>query len=238
MLLDVHFYCLNFENLERKKNMQRRFNHLGLLEYCTFYDGVSFQDKRIDPSDINKKATSCSYGHLDMIKNFYYNSNFSFGIFCEDDIFLRKDLKEKLPSILSDMHSMELDTLLLGYLAGGTEIESSHFYSPLPCDNPDFKYYTYPFHTWGTQMYILSRNHAKHFLDKYTEECIRHLKTNPDTPFAADFIFTKEGKKNALIRPIMAIEDNLSFESIAHSGQQNFHRECFQKDYKPDIFEE
>jgi hypothetical protein len=235
---EVHFYCLNFQNAERKLKMQRRFGQLGVLENCTFYDGVSFEDERIDPQDVNKRATSCCYGHLDMIRNFYYNSNYSFGIFCEDDIFIRKELKEKVPTILANMRALQLDVLLLGYLCTGVEEFPQFFSKRTGADLTEFSYYEYPFSTWGTQMYILTRPHAAFLLEKYTADYIRTLINNSLTPFSADFIFTKEGDKRALIRPIMAIEDNPTMTDYSDIWQQNFHLQCFHNEYKPNVFVE
>ena len=48
------FYCLNYNNEQRKKDMQRRFDTLKLK--CIFSPGVNFTDKRIsDYSELISK---------------------------------------------------------------------------------------------------------------------------------------------------------------------------------------
>ena len=77
---NCEFYCLSFNNEERKNNMIERFNNLGIE--CKFFQGVSYNDKRI-LSTLKKNAKrlwSMTYGHLDIIFNFYYNSKKNFAI--------------------------------------------------------------------------------------------------------------------------------------------------------------
>ena len=68
------FYCLSYNNKERKAAMASRFQQLNL--HVNFYDGVNFEDNRILLKDNNndntnvKKCWSCMYGHLDMINKF------------------------------------------------------------------------------------------------------------------------------------------------------------------------
>ena len=44
-----------------------------------------------------------------MIYNFYYKTNKKYGIFCEDDIHIHKDLIEIMPKILLDFNILNLD---------------------------------------------------------------------------------------------------------------------------------
>ena len=68
----IEFYCLNYNNPERNKSMAERFERLDIS--CNFYHGVGKDDKRFENIIINLPY-SCMYGHLDMIYNFYYNTN-------------------------------------------------------------------------------------------------------------------------------------------------------------------
>jgi hypothetical protein len=63
------------------------------------------------------------YGHLDMLRLFL-NEGTKFGIFCEDDILIRRDFGDHLPQIVAHFKELELDVLLLGNL----------------CSNPNFRY--------------------------------------------------------------------------------------------------
>jgi GR25 family glycosyltransferase involved in LPS biosynthesis len=236
------FYCLSHKNDERKNNMKRRFNTLNIN--CVFNEGVSYEDHRIKKhgSEFNdKKAFSCCYGHLDMISHFYHRTNKDFGIFCEDDIFIHKDLAVNIDKIISDAIHLKLDVLLLGYLLR-IQLDKHNTNSDFPfkCGINEIQekpFYYFDFHdtTWGTQMYMISRSHAKYLLNKYNQQYADETLTNKDLiPFIADFIFTKEGNR-ALISPILAVEDNINFYE-KDSIQYVFHNECFQLHYNKELF--
>ena len=56
-------------------------------------------------------------GHLDMLKKFMKSDSESEnGIFCEDDIYIRKGILTYLPEIISSSRRRSLDIVLLGYL--------------------------------------------------------------------------------------------------------------------------
>ena len=238
------FYCLNYNNEQRKKDMQRRFDTLKLK--CVFSPGVNFADKRISDyseliDDATKRVWSCMYGHLDMIHDFYYNTNKDFGIFCEDDIYLHKNLYNYLPRICLDFMSLKLDVLLLGYLLQTDPNDGSDFtMKRLFINGSPFTYYSFPDYVWGTQMYMLSRSHAKYLLDKYGlppngSICYAERTTSDKsiTPFSADWTLTKEGNR-AIITPIVVVEDNAT--DYAHDGQGSFHKKCFELHFKENLF--
>lgn len=217
--------------------MTNKFKKLNLD--CFISKGVSFEDKRISQYQIDdhtKKSWSCMYGHLDMIYDFYYKSNKDFCIFCEDDILIHKDIKHLLPVVISDFQDLDLDVLLLGYLLRS----SARMYSYLPqftqikANNNIFEYYNYSNDVWGTQMYMLSRKHAKAILNKYYSSYAQQTLTNKMlTPFSADWTITKDGKR-ALIYPILSIEDGSS--EYADESQKQYHASCFVANYIPDIY--
>ena len=106
-------YCLSFKNPIRKSQMDDRFQELNLR--YTFHEGVGMDDPRIFNNG-GGGCWCCMLGHIDMIKNFYENSEKEYGIFCEDDIYIHKDFCKVLPDIIKDFNLMNLDVLLLGYL--------------------------------------------------------------------------------------------------------------------------
>ena len=229
-------YCLSFNNLKRREEMENRFKQLDIT--CLFYDGVNNNDPRIFNNN-GFGAWSCMIGHLDMIQNFYENSEKEFGIFCEDDIFIHKDFVKKLPDIIEDFKLMELDVLLLGYLIpfkissqyNGFELKSVNNDS-----NNDLKYvyHNYPNDLWGAQMYMLTKKHAKYLLDKYTiEYAIRTLNDNTLQPFSSDWTITKEGNK-ALTYPMLAVET--ADKKSGHQGQDIFHENCKNLNYDPNMY--
>ena len=246
--MSYQFYCLSFKNEIRRINMCRRFNQVNID--CIFYEGVSFEDDRIKKhvglSDHTKRTFSCAYGHLDMITKFYYETDKDYGIFCEDDIYIHKELAIDLPSIISDN---KFDILLLSYLLPFT-VRSEYIGFELKAGSPKtgkYKYHNYPDDTWGAQMYMMTREHAKYVIDTYSHDYadrtliqlpINQLKCNLPvedcsvsnvqrcklTPFSSDWLFTKDGNR-ALIAPILATEDNQSF--YTDLGQREFHKKCF-----------
>ncbi len=236
----VHFSCLNYKNDERKMEMQRRFN-IAEIE-CVFYNGIDFNDDRIARySDLIDNATkrvwSCMYGHLDMISDFYYKTNKEFGIFCEDDIYIHKNLNKYLPRICMDFKCLNLDVLLLGYLLQDKAYENNDCsLKTLPVSCSPFSYYSFPDYVWGTQMYMLSRKHCKYLLDKYDEKseyAFRSINDKAIIPFAADWTLTKEGNR-ALINPILIVENNST--DYSNEGQLNFHKKCFDKHFERELF--
>ena len=234
------FYCLNYNNEQRKKDMQRRFETLKIK--CIFSKGVDFADERISRysellDDATKRVWSCMYGHLDMIHDFYYNTKKDYGIFCEDDIYLHKNLTNYWPRICLDFSSLKLDVLLLGYLLHTDPNDSEDFtMQRLFINGSPFTFYSFPDNVWGTQMYMLSRDHAKYLLDKYGSHsgyAERTINDKSITPFSADWTLTKEGKR-CIINPIIVVEDNNT--NYDNEGQGAFHKKCFDLHFKENLF--
>ncbi len=149
-------YCLSYNNLERKNNMEMRFKQVAPLIDYYIYDGVNNNDERLSKIKY-KRVWSCMYRHLDMIKMFYYDKTIDYGIFCEDDILIHKDFGKLIPTIIDDFKYLNLDVLLLGYLIYFTPSDTYSFYQ----SKINHKYYNYADNLWGTQMYILSKENAK-----------------------------------------------------------------------------
>ena len=234
--MDINYdiYCLSYNNVKRKTQMENRFQELNLK--CTFHKGSSVNiDDQIVINRKNIASWSCMLGHLDMIKHFYENSEKEYGIFCEDDIYIHKDFKLLLPNIIEDFKLMNLDVLLLGYLIQ-FKIESKHIMFNLKSHSNDLKYtyYNYPDDLWGAQMYMLTKKHAKYILDKYTIYYpIRTFTDNTLVPFSSDWTITKEGNR-ALIYPMLAVE--IADKISGHQGQDTFHENCKNFNYNPDIY--
>ena len=226
----VGFYCLSYNNYG-KTSMQEIFLKLGVE--AEIYSGVSFQDRRIAKiEDRLKRTWSTCYGHLDMIRSFY-ESDKEYGIFCEDDIIIRKDFIKNLPEILTDFNKLKLDILMLGYLCENKIDEYSNF--PTFLDKGTFKYLRYPDDLWGTQMYMISRAHALKILSKYYYGYAEKTLINRElTPFSADWTITKEGNR-ALIYPLTAIENFNKVYEDEH--QTRAHRNCYKFSYKPELFD-
>jgi len=246
MINNYDIYCLSFKNLKRREEMEYRFKELDIKS--SFYDGVDSNDPRIFNNNNNSIVWSYTLGHLDMIQNFYDNSEKEFGIFCEDDIFIHKDFYKLIPNIIEDFKLMELDVLLLGYLIpfkisseyNGFELKNNinnvNINNVNVNVNNDLKYiyHNYPNDLWGAQMYMLTKKHAKYLLDNYNiEYAIRSLNDNTLQPFSSDWTITKEGNR-ALIYPMLAVET--ADKKCGHYGQDTFHENCKNVNYDPSIY--
>ena len=234
------FYCLSYKNPERKAAMENRFKNLGVDVFM--YDGVSLDDERIvgrDIHDHSKRCWSFTYGHFDLIREFYFNSEKEYGIFCEDDIYIRKDFIDHLPKIIENFEAMKLDLLLLGYLSQHTLNEKypgMYLKETIVNDEHPFSYYTYPDSIWGAQMYMLSKMQASALLDKYSPPYADlSIGNSSMKSFNSDWTITKEGNR-ALIYPMFALEDGKT--KYADQGQYILHQECHMAHYIKDLFYE
>lgn len=187
------------------------------------------------------------YGHLDMLRLFL-EAGTQFGVFCEDDILVRRDFGQHLPQIVEHFKELELDVLLLGNLCSNPDFryfsnfperltrplsESSAFSTPYP-----FKYYAYNSDpesaVWGTQMYMLHRSQAHFLLQKYANGYSdKTIFDKSLVHFSADWTITKEGTK-AIIYPLVAIENyEAEYED---EGQNICRKKCHHLFYSEEIF--
>jgi GR25 family glycosyltransferase involved in LPS biosynthesis len=228
------FYCLSYKNEERKANVLNKFNELNIN--VEFYEGVGFDDNRLSipliHKDELKNIWSCMYGHLDMINKFVNETDKEYGVFCEDDIYLDKNLANDFPMIIEDFKTMKLDILLLGYLTR-RKIEDFHYMFSIKDEsnhtNNLRKYHNYSDDLWGTQMYMLSKSQAIKILEKYYNGYAEKSLTTFDMkPFSADWTITKEGNR-ALVYPMYAVEDGGTRRT--DNAQKEFHTASFLFNY-------
>jgi GR25 family glycosyltransferase involved in LPS biosynthesis len=218
------FYCLSYKNVTRKTAMSKRFEQLNIN--VNFYEGVDFNDPRLI-CEHGKQCWSCMYGHLDMINKFITETDKEYGIFCEDDIYIHKDLANDIPTLIQSFNEKRLDLLILGAL-----IADGSF---LNVGESERRYFSYPDELWGSQMYMISRKHAKTLLDKYyTDYAEKTLNVELNmTPFSADHTLTKDGVR-AFIYPMYAVEDGTTIHE--NESQHNTHQVTFRCNYCPEKF--
>jgi GR25 family glycosyltransferase involved in LPS biosynthesis len=184
---EYEFYCLSHNNPIKKKRMEERFQELNID--CLFYDGLNKDDIRINGYNINKflkRKWSITYSHLDIIKQFYINSDKKYAVICEDDICIHKNIKYILNKITSDFNILNLDILLLGYMLP-YKIDNEHISMNYKLKaninvKSSFKYHEYPEYLSGCQMYMISRNYAHYLLTTYSASKINLLLTTSTTP--------------------------------------------------------
>jgi len=221
----IPIYVVNFQDEERKQRMIARFQSIGLE--LQFVPPVFEDDPRLVEIP-HKRTSSIMMQHLDSIRHFYEQTEDDFCIVCEDDIYISKYLKDDLPKIINDFSELELDVLLLGYLFPYSLHGNWHF--PTLRANDKYYYHGYPDDIWGSQMYMISRKHAKYLLETFTVQfALDNLEV---VHFNPDWTLTKRGKR-AVISPMLAVEEGDT--KYHHAEQDYFHLMCMQHNYNPDI---
>jgi GR25 family glycosyltransferase involved in LPS biosynthesis len=245
-IYNIPIYIVSYKNKERKERMIKRFSSLH-FNNINFVNEVHSNDDRItcfshleNYYKIEKRTWSIMLQHLDSIKDFYENADYidyNHCIICEDDIFISKDLGNKLNGIIEDFDSLSLDILMLGYLLpfkidtnSSYHLENFPLLSTTEKNENSYTIHKYPDDIWGTQMYMISREYAKFILEKFTN---LYAYYNLDKPYNPDWVITKNGNR-ALISPMLAVEegDNLS----ECDSQKVYHKLCFETHYDSEIY--
>jgi GR25 family glycosyltransferase involved in LPS biosynthesis len=238
----VPVYCLTYRNAPRRQQMTQRFNTAGVIfEFVESPD--AYDNEFAPPADIMEKAEllgtwkakawSCISGHYKILEQIATGLA-DVAIVCEDDILIRRDFVQVLPGVVANFKSYNLDMLLLGYLSTDAPAVASY---ALPLALPVFGYYRYHEHIWGTQMYMISKKHARFLLTHYgTEYAVASLLDASMTPWAADHIITKTGNR-ALISPQLAVErgDITDPEAVNADVHVAFHKDCHLANYNSEI---
>jgi GR25 family glycosyltransferase involved in LPS biosynthesis len=228
----MKIYCLTYKNPNRKAEMQQRFEKLD-LQY-EFVESVAIEDVAISTDVIAQakhlklwypKPFSIMAGFLLVLEKIV-SGNEEISIVVEDDVQLRKDFSQLLPSVLDNFQRIAPDVMMLVYQNYNFNHPLSEFgylISQLQ-PAPDFKthrdqrtYYdarvfqheTMPVtfnKIWGTQMFMITKTFAQHVLTNYglayAESAILDQTKNVWSP---DSIINKIGK-TALINPMMGVE--------------------------------
>ena len=218
--MSFKFYTFSYNDPNRKMRMQERFLKEDID--IEFVECVEQTDPRVSFADQgHRRCWSQMWNHLDMLKLFI-ESDTEYGIFCEDDIEIRKGIKKYIPEIICAYNRLDLEILMLGYLLPVVPVDIKTNYMNL-YDRP-LTYLAYDDQLWGAQMYLLNRKTVTKFLQKYTVEYA--VKSSVDSsipPFCSDWTLTKFGKR-AAIYPMMAVEEGIV--TCDNQGQIDFHRNC------------
>ncbi len=229
--MSVNFYTFSFNNPGRKQRMTERFSKEDL--HLEFVDPVEITDARVFPAPANQRRTwSIMLNHLDMLKTFL-ESDADYGVFCEDDIYIRKNFKSYIQALTQGYERFNLEILLIGYLLPHNSAEINV--------HPNFKLYesqllfmNYTDDLWGSQMYMLNRDTARKFLELYTVNYALKSENNPNIPyFSPDWTLTKVGRR-AIVYPMLAVEEGNVVTS--HGGQASFHQKCTSFNYDPNFY--
>lgn len=229
-------YTVAYNSPERAAQMTERFAKVGLP--LNAHPGVQMDDPRLafGGEDLSaKRLASVFYGHLDNIAKFY-DTGKPFGLFCEDDVHIHKDLGKELPIIMGEFNAMKLDILLLGYMTTKT-IEWWQQGYPLVYDgaHAPYRYHRYPQDQWGIHLFMISRSYAKTLLEVYGPDYAANAYKDPSlTCCNPDWTLSKHTQNRALRYPMLAVEDGKG--NYDHHGQGEFHRESHRKNYREGEF--
>ena len=229
-------YTVAYNSPERASQMAERFSKIGLR--LNVHTGVQMNDHRLvfAGEDIAaKRLASVFYGHLDNIAKFYETGK-QYGLFCEDDVHIHKDLGKELPIIMGEFNAMQLDILLLGYMTTKT-IEWWQYGYQLVYDGrtAPYRYHRYPQDQWGIHLFMISRSYAKTLLETYGPDYAAKAYADPTmTCCNPDWTLSKFTQNRALRYPMMAVEDGKG--QYEHHGQCEYHRESHRKNYREGEF--
>lgn len=216
-------YYLSPPGCERDQRMKARFSALGIVPTHVYG---------------KREENGCMYGHLRMLREFYETSTKEFGVFLEDDVYLRKGFMDSIQTLCQTMIEKDLDLLLIGYLLPYSPRDSHGSFPTLSKTEKKekkeqqdyFSFHSFPEDTWGSQGYIVSRAQAAYLLEKLTDIYKERTEAYSLPCYAVDWTITKFGKR-ALTYPMLAVEEG-TIES-SHAGQQAFHRSVTQYHYDP-----
>jgi hypothetical protein len=220
-MASIQVYSFSFNNPERKARMTERFNTVG--HPVQWVAPVPITDPRIREDD-DKRCQAIMYNHLDMIAAFLASSA-DYGVFCEDDIFIRRDFATSLRIAIDGYKRLQADVMLLGYLLNYKAFNYSIIEYHSLLEQP-FAFLSVYSELWGSQMYLCGRTQAL----RIWEACCSPSLING--PFSPDWTLTKYGKAVA-IYPMLAVEEGVV--ATEHEGQRDFHHWCLAENYDKDL---
>ena len=225
-------YCVSGPgNAARRARMQQRMAQVGLS--CGFLSNpltaadvskLVAATGQSEPAGFEPRTAAVMLDHLELIHRFMHETSAAHVIICEDDVYLRRTLRQDLPLIVQQFDASQLDVLLLGYLWPWREVDDGEGVA-------GYRFYDYDDELWGSQMYLLSRRQATHLIETYT--LVWALVHAQMQPFSPDWILTKVGRR-ARLSPMAAVEEGEV--NTTHGGQIDFHRRCVEAQYDPALF--
>lgn len=205
--INYSLYVLCYNDPIREERMIKRLKETGVTaNICSFKENI------VEHSDRN---ISCFFNHLAMMKEFLLSDQ-EYGVFIENDVYLKKNLCKGLLEACTIMNKLNFDVLLIGYLIN----KKPEAFGCRQIYYDGNSYYDYGAELWGTQGFILTRKQAQYYIDKYTVEYVKQC----NETISADWIYTKQGNR-ALMYPPLVVEEGIIAEK-KHQGQINFHKTC------------
>jgi GR25 family glycosyltransferase involved in LPS biosynthesis len=215
-------YSFSFNNPERMKRMNHRFESVGYPIH--WIPPVLTSDVRIPTDETSKRTYAIMLNHLDMIMAFL-GSKYEYGVFCEDDIYIRRDFATQLDAAIDGYNRHSLDVLLLGYLMNYTPLTFQTHYSNTLLETP-LSFMSYEDGLWGSQMYMMNKAAARKVVEAFQDS------SSVKAYYSPDWTITKFGRR-AIVYPMLAVEEGNVVTD--HVGQAEFHKQCTAIHYDPKI---
>jgi hypothetical protein len=203
--MSYHIYCLNYGD-KRTATITASFDAVGLSDKVTLCPGVSAEIVKAANNYLEEVlpyyylVTSVTLGHISMMKMFLETSKKEYGIFCENDIRMHKDIKNKLPYYLGKMKELNLEILRLGYFMLSENV--SDLEEVLPTIHKEGIIHS----IYGAQMYVLNRSKCKEYIKKYTIDFFLKYFRDPSRHYYyPDNTIVKDGN-TGLVYPMLTVE--------------------------------
>ncbi len=231
---DLFIFCINLkESVNRRDRMIQRFRFHHLLDQVTFIEGVSKNDPLIDfycpellfiKDDPRRPIIGCLGSHLKAIKRFL-QSDKDGAIVCEDDILPHNNFLNLLQKILSNKPD-DATLISLGYIIVNWINKEGQPNFPWSGKDSSLKDLCkiHLDHTWGTQMYWISRKYGQKVIKKY-DHPHKYIKGYTTSETIVRF------SKGLISYPPLAIEDAVE-SLIRDQPEMEYHIKVFgQWDY-------
>jgi GT2 family glycosyltransferase/GR25 family glycosyltransferase involved in LPS biosynthesis len=181
--------CISLEECkDRRESLSKQFKEYG-IGYVNYLISKRFAEcddivTGCLAHTLSDGHKGCSVSHLQMIKNWYENTNEPYGFFCEDDLSLEtvqywnfnwNDFVAGLPN--------DWECIQLLYLKDNGIIK-------------DNKLKKREWNNWSVTCYILKRDYAKKIIDTYIKDGAYHLelKNSGTQPLIENVLFTDLGE--------------------------------------------
>jgi hypothetical protein len=241
-MINWAYYCLTYRSPEKRVRMQTRFDRLGMQ--VKFWEGHHAWDPECAPplSELahalhmnmwDPHAWSVLQGHLMIMRHYLAHSDAPMLCVMEDDVHINKNLLQEQPVIQAQFDKLQLDVCMLGYLSPHALFTCNTQYETT-CET--YAYLDYPDNVYGTQMYLMHRQHVNSIWNSYGVGSDWHAHVFTQQEFhPADWIITKQGKR-ACMYPMMAVEEHGGGMLYQDPEQTDWHAWCHASQYDPNVY--
>ena len=205
------------ESIDRRNSLVKSFKDMGINSKCYMskrFHECSYNITGTFSHTLNEGTKGCAISHLQMIEDWYHNTNEDYGFFAEDDLSLEtikywnftwNEFVEKTPE----------DADCIQLLAISDSIDSLEIHE---------RKWNY----WGATAYIITRDYAKKIIDCYIKKDSYHLEIpgSSTQPLVENLIYTI-GKTYTAPLFVENVEFISTFEnrdSDVNDGGKNNHK--------------